>query len=212
MKYSLLAVALATPSMAQDVFLGKEADAQVADGKISVQLEEGHDEAMKNEMSVISRSRRSLLDGDAGDNPGDPSCIYETDPAAPVITLEFKPGEEVKLEDEFHKAFKYIHGSIDGKVDVVNCPVTHIYKYNTPAGPMRDGDDNEIPVAPVLLADETITIPNEPSAKPSQMFFSIGSAVAKSANVIGATITTCGYEEITVVDDAPYVLALTKYG
>ena len=65
---------------------------------------------------------------------------------------------------------------------------------------------------PVLLADETITIPNEPSAKPSQMFFSIGSAVAKSANVIGATITTCGYEEITVVDEAPYVLALTKYG
>ena len=32
----------------------------------------------------------------------------------------------------FDKKFKYIRGKIDGKVDLVKCPVTEIYEYPSP--------------------------------------------------------------------------------
>ena len=128
MKYSLLAAAFATTSMAQDLFLANEGDAQVANGKIPVQPEERRDEAMigENEVTVSSRSRRSL--------EASPDCVYETDPTSPEITIHFMPGEVVKLEDQFKKAFNYYHGTLNGVVDEENCPVTHIFEYASPAG------------------------------------------------------------------------------
>jgi len=161
-----------------------------------VQPEERRDEAIigENEVTFSSRSRRSLA--------ASADCVYETDPAAPEITIHFKPGEVVKLEDEFQKAFKYIHGRLNGVIDVESCPVTHIYQYATPAG-VED-------VPPALLADATYTIPAEPGS--SQMFFRLGSEVAKSPNVIGAKLTICGHEAIEVIDETPFPLALTKYG
>lgn len=44
------------------------------------------------------------------------------------------------------------------------------------------------------------------------MFFRIGSEVAKSDGIIGAKITVCGNEAISVIDPTPYPLVLKKAG